>query len=100
MCCRPRICKDYHYIVANSETIGSNEPLNFSILLRGNEYFGLAAQSAKAFTDAYEGIKDKRDRFARQLALDVKIERSEVSEGLGTGRGGGKGGGGGRGGFF
>eukprot|EP01035_Chromulina_nebulosa_P018540 gene18540-24260_t len=75
---RPRIPKDYHYMLASKESIGSPEPSTFLIKLKGHEYFGLVLSSLNIYEEKYSSIKEKREVYARQIALDTKIEYTKM----------------------
>ena len=70
--------RDYHYVVHNETHQGANNPATFHIKLKGDKFFSLGSSSFTAFEKKYDFIKDARERFARKLALDAKIENSEV----------------------
>lgn len=44
---RPRVPKDYHYILAKEEASGSNDPASFTVRNRGGEFLCL---NSSAFT--------------------------------------------------
>jgi len=75
---RPRTAKDYFYILKNEEHRGPNDPAAFQIQMRGGVFFDLSTTAFEKFKDEYNEIKQRREIFARQLALDSKIENSEV----------------------
>ena len=58
---------------------GYNDACAFHIKLNGWDYVGLEPTNSKAFQRDYDEIDERRKIFARQLALDNKIEKSEVS---------------------
>ena len=76
---RPRSSKDYHYIVSNEETQGANDPATFAARMKSGECVGLSSSAFRTFEKEYEEIKARREMFARQLALDAKIESSEIA---------------------
>jgi hypothetical protein len=76
---RPRSPKDYHYIVSNAETQGANDPATFSARMKAGECVGLSSSAFRTFEKEYEEIKLRREMFARQLALDAKIESSQIA---------------------
>lgn len=75
---RPRIPKDYHYILSSIESIGSADPTTYIIQLRGLDYFDTILSSVKTYESEYKDVKERRDIFARQLALEEKIEQTQV----------------------
>jgi hypothetical protein len=76
---RPRSPKDYHYIITNIETQGANDPASFSARMKAGECVGLSSSAFRTFEKEYEEIKLRREMFARQLALDAKIESSQIA---------------------
>jgi hypothetical protein len=76
---RPRASKDYHYVVKNIISCGANDPHAFSVQMRGGEFFNYLPLALKSFEEDYENIKARKERAARHLALDAKIENSEVA---------------------
>ena len=75
---RPRTPKDYHYIISSSKTQGANDPAAFTARMKAGELVGLNSSAFQTFEKEYADIKARRDVFARQLALDAKIENSQV----------------------
>lgn len=79
---RIRGTKDYHYVLHNEETTGSNDPACFTVYLRGFATEDAVADIvSSAFADyerRYKEITGEYERMARKLALDTKIENSEV----------------------
>lgn len=75
---RTRDSKDYHYIVHNETHQGANNPATFHIKLKAEKFFALGSSSFATFEKKYDFIKEAREKFARKLALDAKIENSEV----------------------
>ena len=75
---RPRAPKDYHYIIANSKTRGANDPAAFACRMKSGECVGLSSSAFNSFEKEYAEIKVRREIFARQLALDAKIENSQM----------------------
>jgi hypothetical protein len=47
--------------------------------MKGDEMVGLTSSILKQFEETYEKIKQLRNVFHKQLALDTKIEKVEVS---------------------
>lgn len=76
---RPRTPKDYHFILVNPQHCGANEPTRYSTRMKGDKMAGLTSSAFTAFEDSYNNILQLRDIFNKQLALDAKIERIEVS---------------------
>eukprot|EP00606_Chrysophyceae_sp_TOSAG23-5_P001341 GSChrysophyteH2.ASY1.ANO1.566.1 assembled CDS len=76
---RPRASKDYHYYLANIRTHGANDPTTFTTTMKAGECVGLSSSAFRTFEKDYEEIKLRRDIFARQLALDTKIENSVIA---------------------
>ncbi len=76
---RPRSSKDYHYLVTNIETQGANDPASFTTRMKAGECVGLSSSAFRSFEKEYEEIKLRREIFARQLALDSKIENSIIA---------------------
>lgn len=76
---RPRSPKDYHYIISNIETQGANDPATFGARMKAGECVGLSSSAFRTFEKEYEEIKLRREMFARQLALDAKIESSQIA---------------------
>lgn len=76
---RPRSPKDYHYIISNIESQGANDPATFSARMKAGECVGLSSSAFRTFEKEYEEIKLRREMFARQLALDAKIESSQIA---------------------
>jgi hypothetical protein len=66
-------------VIKNELSRGANDPAAFAVLMKGGEFFDLATTALKKFEEDYSGIKERRDIFSRQVALDTKIENSEVS---------------------
>lgn len=75
---RPRAPKDYHYIVQNNASCGANDPASFAAKLKGQEFVGLSSSVFKEFEKEYAEIMERRAIFAKQLALDAKIEASQM----------------------
>lgn len=75
---RPRAPKDYHYIISNSKTRGANDPAAFACRMKSGECVGLSSSAFNSFEKEYAEIKMRREIFARQLALDAKIENSQM----------------------
>ncbi len=78
---RPRIAKDYHYIIANPNHCGANIPTSYTTRMKAEEMVGLTSSILKHFEDTYSKIKELRSVFNKQLALDTKIEKIEVRTG-------------------
>lgn len=76
---RPRLPKDYHYIVANPEHCGANEATSYTTRMKAHELVGVTSSAFPLYEDAYQKIMQLRDVFGKQLALDGRIERLEVS---------------------
>ena len=76
---RPRTAKDYAYILTNGFSRGANNPNAFTIIMRGGEFFDLFCQFLTKFEEEYEEINERKAIFARQVALDQKIEISEIA---------------------
>ena len=74
----PRTSKDYHYIIQNPNHCGANIPTTFTTRMRAEEMVGLTSSALKHFEETYEKIKELKDVFSKQLALDAKIEKVEV----------------------
>ena len=75
---RPRDPKDYHYIVTNVRTQGANDPSSFTTRMKAGECIAISSSAFRTFEKDYEEIKLRREMFARQLALDAKIENSTL----------------------
>ena len=75
---RPRTSKDYHYIISNPNHCGANIPTTFTTRMKAEEMVGLTSSALKHFEETYEKIKELKDVFSKQLALDAKIEKVEV----------------------
>jgi hypothetical protein len=75
---RSRGPKDYHYVVHNDAHQGANNPATFAVKLHHMAFASLLSSSFEAFEKKYDFIAEQRARFARQLALEAKIENSEV----------------------
>ncbi len=75
---RPRAPRDYHYIIANVRTQGANDPASFTTRMKAGECVGLSSSAFRTFEKEYNAIKLRREMFARQLALDAKIENSTL----------------------
>jgi len=75
---RPRAPKDYHYILVNIKTRGANDPAAFAAKMKSGECVGLMSTAFNSFEKEYAEIKLRREIFARQLALDAKIEHSQM----------------------
>lgn len=76
---RPRAPKDYHYILVRGEHNGSNEPTRYTTRMRADKLVGLTSSAFSTYEDNYAAIQELRDVFSRQVALDAKIEKVEVS---------------------
>jgi len=76
---RPRSSKDYHYLIINSQSQGANDPATFTTRMKAGECVGLSSSAFRTFEKEYEEIKLRREIFARQLALDSKIENSVIA---------------------
>lgn len=76
---RPRNAKDYEYIIRKEIGCGANEPAAYAVQNRGGEYFCLQSSAFTVYEKEYEAIKERRAAFARQLALNNKIEQCEVN---------------------
>eukprot|EP00605_Chrysophyceae_sp_TOSAG23-4_P002432 GSChrysophyteH1.ASY1.ANO1.2691.1 assembled CDS len=76
---RPRASKDYHYYLENKQTQGANDPTSFTTTMKAGECVGLSSSAFRVFEKDYEEIKLRREIFARQLALDTKIENSVIA---------------------
>jgi len=76
---RPRNAKDYEYIIRKEVGCGANEPAAYAVQNRGGEYFCLQSSAFTVYEKEYEAIKERRAAFARQLALNNKIEQCEVN---------------------
>eukprot|EP01039_Chlorochromonas_danica_P009908 gene9908-10956_t len=74
---RPRLPKDYHYIVANPEHCGANEATSYTTRMKAHELVGVTSSAFPLYEDAYQKIMQLRDVFGKQLALDGRIERLE-----------------------
>lgn len=80
---RPRGAKDYHYVLRNLHSHGSNDPSCFFIrfLGYGNKDIFQAEVISSAFIKyemLYKEIGEQRKQFNRETALESKIENSEV----------------------
>jgi hypothetical protein len=76
---RLRTSKDYLYILHNSDHHGTNIPGTYRIRMH-NENFGfLESSSLEVFQKKYDAIAEARAKLSRQIALDAKIEKSEVN---------------------
>ena len=75
---RPRVPKDYSYIISPNLSHGPNESAGFAIKLKFLECVGLASSIFKEFEKDYADIQERRVVFARQMALEAKIEASEL----------------------
>ncbi|RYY72678.1 hypothetical protein EON63_20560 [archaeon] len=71
--------KDYHYVISNPDHSGANQPTSYTTRMKALECVGLTSSAFKLYEDAYKKIQELRDVFAKQLALDQRIERMEVS---------------------
>jgi hypothetical protein len=79
---RLRTSKDYLYILRNSDHHGTNIPGTYRIRMH-NENFGfLESSSLEVYQKKYDAIAEARAKLARQIALDAKIENSEVGYSL------------------
>ena len=76
---RPRTAIDYMYVIKNPSTRGANDPCAFVVIMKGGEFFQLQCTAFMKFEDVYAEIKERRAIFARQAALDAKIEISEIA---------------------
>jgi hypothetical protein len=78
---RPRLSTDYHYMLVTDilTTATRNDACAFVVKLHGNEFVALVPTQSKAFQVEYTEIDERRQVFARQLALDTKIEASEMA---------------------
>lgn len=74
---RPRLAKDYHYLVANLFHRGANIPTSYTARMRAGEMIGVTSSAFATFEDNYAKIQQLRDVFARQVALESKIENVE-----------------------
>jgi len=75
---RPRAAKDYHYVIQVTKSQGANDPIAFTIAMRRGEFFDIVSLAHKEFEETYGKIQAQREILARQMALDTKIENSEV----------------------
>lgn len=75
---RPRVPTDYHYILVSYKTASENDACAFCVKLHGPDFVGLVPTASKAFQAEYAAIDERRAIFARQMALDAKIENSET----------------------
>jgi hypothetical protein len=76
---RPRTPKDYHYILSNLTSRGCNDPTSYTTRMRAAEMVGLTSSAFRHFEDQYGNIQEMRNVFHKQLALDSKIEKVQVS---------------------
>lgn len=75
---RPRSSSDYHYVVKMEVSHGANDPSAYSIQMKGGEFLDLISLAHEKFEETYGAIQEQRQKLARQMALDAKIENSEV----------------------
>eukprot|EP01038_Epipyxis_sp_PR26KG_P007229 gene7229-9860_t len=75
---RPRVAKDYHYILAKQDTQGANQPTSYTTRMKAGEFVGLTSSAFPTYEEAYLKIKQQREVFARQLALDAKLEQLQL----------------------
>ena len=75
---RPRVAKDYAYIINKLTTCGPNEAASFAARLKYLEFIGLSSSVLNQFEANYKEIQERRDAFSKQLALENKIEASEM----------------------
>lgn len=76
---RPRTAIDYMYVIRNSSSRGANDPAAYIVIMQGGEFFKLQCTAFSKFEEEYAEIRERRAIFARQAALDAKIEISEIA---------------------
>jgi hypothetical protein len=76
---RPRTAIDYMYVIRNSSSRGANDPAAYIVIMKGGEFFELQSTAFSKFEEEYAEIRERRAIFARQAALDAKIEISEIA---------------------
>jgi len=74
---RPRTPKDYIYIILSKEDRGPNIPTSYTTRMKADLMVGLMSSAFKHYEENYQKIKELRQIFHRQLALDAKIEKIE-----------------------
>lgn len=74
---RPRLAKDYLYVIVNVEHCGSNAATSYTTRMKSAEMVGLTSSAFQQYEDNYQKILELRDTFGKQLALDARIERLE-----------------------
>eukprot|EP01041_Mallomonas_annulata_P003402 gene3402-6754_t len=75
---RPRVACDMHYVIQNDDTHGSNDPASFTVRLRDGMFFALECSGLKDQSSEHTEIYIRRAMFAKQLAMEMKIENAEV----------------------
>ncbi len=75
---------DYHYVLHNELSRGSNDPACFTLRFFGygnKETFraDVVCSAFESMEKQYMEIQEERDIFARENSLAAKIEASEVS---------------------
>jgi hypothetical protein len=66
------------YIIINLNDSGKNMPTTYTARMKASEMIGLTSSAFKNFEDIYDKIKQIRNIFNRQLALDSKIQKVDV----------------------
>lgn len=76
---RPRVPKDYHYILVKTSHQGPNEGTRYTTRMKADKMVGLTSSAFSDYEDKYNEVLRLRDLFNKQLALDEKIEKVEVT---------------------
>lgn len=72
------VCEDLHYVIKNECSRGCNDPAIFTIHLRHIELFDLRCSAFKDIIHELDEIGQRRGAFAKQFAMEAKIENAEV----------------------
>jgi hypothetical protein len=60
------------------QTSGANDPTSYTTRMKSNECVGLRSSAFASYEDNYAAIKQLKDIFNKQIALDTKIDKIEV----------------------
>jgi len=75
---RPRVPKDYHYIVARLQSSGMNQPTSYTTRMEAAECVGLRSSAFTEYEDKYKAIQELRDTYNKQVALEERIQKVEA----------------------
>ena len=75
---RPRTPKDLHFVLKNESSRGANDPAAYTVQLRDGQFYSLSCTAFQQQKEDHDEVLMRRGVFARQLAMETKIESAEV----------------------